>query len=390
MIGSQKVGVIIAAAGSGSRMGGGILKQHIRMDGTPMAVKAAKVFLRCGEVDYLIYVGEENARVPEALFGPTSKRILFACGGARRQDSVSNGLKGLPEDTDIVLIHDGARPFVTPEVVRRVLSGVLETGAAVPCVPPVATIRTREATLDRSALYEVQTPQGFRRDLLEQGFSRAGAKGLTVTDEASLMELIGVKVALVEGSYGNRKVTTQEDLPLRYRTGIGYDVHRLVPGRALWLGCVEIPWERGLAGHSDADVVAHALADALLGAGALGDIGQHFPDTEERYHNMSGSKLLEATARLLRNAGFTICSVDATLSCEQPKIAPYAERMRAETARALGIPARDVSIKATTQEGLGFSGRGEGMAALATATVSEPAAGGEPNGISDAASKEER
>lgn len=389
MIGKQKVGVIIAAAGSGTRMGGGILKQHIQIEGTPMAVKAAKVFLQCGEVDCLVYVGEENAPVSPALFGATEKPVLFAQGGARRQDSVARGLESLPEDTDIVLVHDGARPFVTPEVIRRVLAGVLESGAAIPCVAPVATIRTRTRTLDRASLYEVQTPQGFRRPLLEQGFAKARAEGLTVTDEASLMEAIGAKVALTEGSYGNIKVTTQEDLPMRTRSGIGYDVHRIVPGRTLWLGCVEIPWDRGLLGHSDADVVAHALADALLGAAALGDIGQHFPDTDQRYHNMSGSSLLEATARLLRNAGFTICSVDATLSCEQPKIAPFVLQMRSQTALALGIPVRDVSIKATTQEGLGFSGREEGMAALAVATLSETAGGGYGSSLFDSTSKED-
>ncbi len=390
MVGNQKVAVIIAAAGSGSRMGGGVLKQHIKIGGTPMAVLASKVFLQCEEVDYLVYVGEKGAPVTEDLFGPAKQQIFLAEGGARRQDSVAQGLACLPKDTGVVLIHDGARPFITKAVIRRVLEGVTATGAAVPCVPPVATIRTRTCTLDRSSLYEVQTPQGFRRDLLEQAFASAGESGLTVTDEASLMEHIGVEVTLVEGSYGNRKLTTQEDLPMRHRSGIGYDVHRLVPGRPLWLGCVEIPWPLGLLGHSDADVLAHAIADALLGAAALGDIGKHFPDTDIRYKNMSGSTLLKATAALLGDAGFTITAIDATLSCEQPKIAPYSQEMRERTASALGISPADVSIKATTQEGLGFSGRGEGMAALATASVCQPGGMPEIHYASEMTSKEER
>jgi 2-C-methyl-D-erythritol 4-phosphate cytidylyltransferase/2-C-methyl-D-erythritol 2,4-cyclodiphosphate synthase len=390
MIDNQKVAVIIAAAGSGSRMGGGVLKQHIKIGGTPMAVLASKVFLQCQEVDYLVYVGEKNAPVSEALFGGAKQRIFFAEGGRRRQDSVLNGLKSLPPDTDIVLVHDGARPFITQAMILRVLAGVSKAGAAIPCVTPVATVRTRDKTLDRSRLYEVQTPQGFRKELLEQGFAKAEIEGLTVTDEASLMELLGIEVCLVEGSYGNIKVTTQEDLPMRYRTGIGYDVHRLVSGRPLWLGCVEIPYHMGLLGHSDADVMAHAVADALLGAAAMGDIGRHFPDSDPRYKDMSGRTLLARTAGLLREGGFTISSIDATLSCEQPKIAPYAEEMRARIAGALGIDTVDVSIKATTQEGLGFSGRGEGMAALATASICQPAGASDIRYTRETASKEER
>ncbi len=355
-----------------------------------MAVLASKVFLQCEEVDYLVYVGEKGAPVTEDLFGPAKQQVFLAEGGARRQDSVAQGLRCLPLDARIVLIHDGARPFVTQSVIRRVLEGVTKTGAAIPCVAPIATIRTRTCTLDRSSLYEVQTPQGFRRDLLEQAFASAEEEGLTVTDEASLLERIGVEVSLVEGSYGNRKLTTQEDLPMRHRTGIGYDVHRLVPGRRLWLGCVDIPYSMGLLGHSDADVLAHAIADALLGAAALGDIGKHFPDTDSRYKDMPGSALLQGAATLLGNAGFTITAIDATLSCEQPKIAPYVQEMRERTAAALGISPDDVSIKATTQEGLGFSGRGEGMAALATASVCQPGGMPEARYANESASKEER
>jgi 2-C-methyl-D-erythritol 2,4-cyclodiphosphate synthase len=178
-------------------------------------------------------------------------------------------------------------------------------------------------------------------------------------------------VHIVEGSRSNIKVTTREDLPMKMRSGIGFDAHRLVPGRELWLGCVLIPFEKGLQGHSDADVLAHAVADALLGAAALGDIGFHFPDSDERFFGLSGAELLARTSSILRDAGFTISSVDATLSCEQPRISPYRQEMCARMACALGIAEADVSVKATTQEGMGFVGAGEGLSAMAVAVVCE-------------------
>ena len=181
----------------------------------------------------------------------------------------------------------------------------------------------------------MQTPQGFRRSALDLGFRRAAELGLEVTDEASLMELIGVEVLIVDGSRANIKVTTREDVPMKVRTGIGFDAHKLVSGRELWLGCVQIPFEKGLEGHSDADVIAHAIADALLGACALGDIGYHFPPGDEKYKGLKGSDLLEKTASILRDAGFTISSIDATLSCEQPSC-PYRAEMCRRIACALG------------------------------------------------------
>lgn len=367
----KKTAVIIAAAGSGTRMGGGILKQYIKIEGVPLAVRASRAFLQQEDVDCLVYVAEEGAGVSREVFGFPGKDVRICTGGSRRQDSVQSGLRCLDDDVELVLVHDGARPFVDSGVIRRVLDGLAFADAVIPCVQPVSTIRTKEKTLDRSALYEVQTPQGFRKSVLEQGFAQAQEQNLTVTDEASLMELLGAPVHIVEGSRANIKVTTREDLPMKMRSGIGFDAHRLVAGRELWLGCVRIPFEKGLQGHSDADVLAHAVADALLGAAALGDIGFHFPDSDERLFGLSGAELLARTASILRDAGFTISSVDATLSCEQPKISPYRQEMCARMACALGIAEADVSVKATTQEGMGFVGAGEGLSAMAVAVVCE-------------------
>jgi 2-C-methyl-D-erythritol 4-phosphate cytidylyltransferase / 2-C-methyl-D-erythritol 2,4-cyclodiphosphate synthase len=369
MIANKKVAVIIAAAGSGNRMGGGILKQHIKIDGIPMAIKATRVFLAYEEVDYVVYVSEADTNIKAESFGATEKPLIIVEGGLRRQDSVYRGLSAVPKDADIVLVHDGARPFVAPRVIENVLCGVLEHGAAIPCVYPKATIRTKDQTLDRSLLYEVQTPQGFRKQLLLEAFEKAFSEGLTATDEASLVEYSGNKVCIVQGSYANIKVTTKEDLPRECRTGFGYDVHRLAAGRELWLGCVKIPYSHGLLGHSDADVIVHAIADSLLGAAALGDIGKHFPDSDDAYKGMPGAVLLSRVRELIQSEGFTICFIDATLACEQPKIAPYIEEMRSKSAAALNIDRSLVSIKATTQEGLGFVGRMEGMSATAVATL---------------------
>ena len=376
----KNTAVILAAAGSGSRMGGGIPKQYRMCEGEPVLVKAARAFCAIREISRVTAAvpAEDLAYCRELLDRCGLPQVTLTAGGATRQDSVSNALQALPAEIDTVLVHDAARPFVTEDVIRRVLEALEECPAAVPCVHPKSTIRTEEETLDRSLLYEVQTPQGFDRRLLQNAFAFAAERGFAGTDEAGIAEFYlqnapdapkGVRVRITEGSYANYKITTPEDLPLNIRTGNGYDVHRLVPGRKLMLGCCEIPYEKGLLGHSDADVVAHAIADALLGAAALGDIGRHFPDNDPAYEGMAGSEILARTAQILRDAGFAIVNVDATLIAQKPKIAPYAQTMTENTANALGIPASAVSIKATTEEGLGFTGDGSAMACLAAASV---------------------
>ena len=350
----SRFAAVIPAAGRSVRMGGR-KKENIVIDGKTVLERTKEAF----EGFDVIVVAGPGGDVP---------------GGERRQDSVWNALSVLGDDIDYVLVHDGARPFVSRDVIERVKEALLSgADAAVPCVRPKDTIRTEEKTLDRSKLYAVQTPQGFRLDVLRSCFRKVMEDGIEVTDEASVVEHCGYKVTIVEGDYANYKITTPEDLPpeCRIRFGNGYDLHRLVPGRPLMLGCVEIPYEKGLLGHSDADVIAHAIADAMLGAAALGDIGKHFPDTSEETEGMSGRKILSETAEILRKNGFSVQSVDATLIAQKPKIAPHTDAMRSAVAEAIGINKDKVSIKATTEEGLGPTGEGLAMAAYATAIVKE-------------------
>lgn len=381
----RNTAVIIAAAGSGSRMGGGVPKQYRRCGDLPVLAKAAKTFCDIEGISRIVAAvppGDEE-RCRELFDGCGMPQVEIVCGGATRQISVATALEYIlcayPR-TERVLVHDAARPFADEALIRRVLCGLESSRAAVPCVHPKNTVRTREQTLDRASLYEVQTPQGFDAKLLHSALAAALDEGFDGTDEAGAVERYmrsrasedpgePFSVLIVEGSYANYKITTPEDLPMAIRTGNGYDVHRLAAGRKLMLGCTHIPFDKGLLGHSDADVLAHAVADALLGACALGDIGRHFPDSEPSFEGISGREILERTADIVRGAGFEIVNVDATLIAQLPKIAPFASMMRENTARALGLPAAAVSIKATTEEGLGFTGDGSAMAAFATASV---------------------
>ena len=378
----QNISVIIAAAGSGSRMGGSVPKQYLLIDDLQVLVRTVRVFCALEDIADILVMCPPGDRkycedlLAEHLHACTSgvgvfPRVLVREGGATRQQTVEKGVAELCGRAELILVHDGARPFVSPEVINGVINA-LKSGAdaAVPCVRPKSTIRTAEKTLDRGSLFEVQTPQGFKAEVLQKALKKAAEDGFTGTDEASLAERIGAEITITEGSYANIKITTPEDLPMKdIRCGNGYDVHRLATGRKLMLGCVEIPYEKGLLGHSDADVCAHAIADALLGAAALRDIGYHFPDTSPQTEGMPGSLLLSKTAQLLENAGFTIVNIDATIVAQRPKLAPYIEKMRAATANALDIPLRSVGIKATTEEGLGITGSGEAISTFATAAI---------------------
>ena len=376
----KSIAVILAAAGSGSRMGGGVPKQYRLCEGEPVLVKAARAF--CAVEAFCCITAAVPAQDMEECRTLLDRwglgGVTLTAGGATRQESVFRALRSLPKEVDAVLVHDAARPFVDSATIKRVVQALSDAPAVVPCVHPKSTIRTQETTLDRAALYEVQTPQGFQKELLLCALQWAQDCGFLGTDEAGIVEAYmregagkdpSFAVSLVEGSYANLKITTPEDLPVNIRSGNGYDVHRLSPGRPLMLGCTQIPYNMGLLGHSDADVVAHAIADALLGAAALGDIGRHFPDNDPACEGMAGSVLLAKTAQLLRQSGFAIVNIDATLIAQKPKIAPYAEQMADNTAKALGIPRSLVSIKATTEEGLGFTGDGSAMACLASASI---------------------
>ncbi len=383
---------IILAGGSGSRMGGEEPKQFLELAGRPILAYALEAFEASDAVDGIIVVGPaDRLDACEALSRQMGCRKMkdIVPGGAERQDSVRCGLHALPDDVDLVAVHDGARPLVEPEDIERVIDAAHDSGAAVVGMKLTDTVKRIaedrvEETLDRATLRAVQTPQAFRVSLLREAQARAARDGFVGTDDAVLVERIGRPVAVLEGSSENIKVTVPEDLErveaiLRrregqtatQRIGMGYDVHRLVEGRPLVLGGVEVPFDRGLLGHSDADVLIHVVIDALLGAIGAGDIGRHFPDTDERYKDISSIVLLERTADVLRERKASIVNIDATVMAEQPKLAPHIPQMEANIGRALGVERSKVSVKATTTETLGFVGREEGVAAQAVAMVNE-------------------
>jgi len=317
-----------------------------------------------------------------------AKVHAIVAGGERRQDSVGAGLEALPQGIEIVVIHDGARPLAEPELFDRCAAAAAVRGAAIAATPVSDTLKrvtdgTIRGTVDRTGLWAAQTPQAFRLESLRTAMTVSS--GENVTDEARLYEVTGFPVTVVLSSLENMKVTHAEDVAVadallraRYgshptagptRTGIGYDVHRFASGRRLILGGVEIAHDRGLEGHSDADVLLHAIADAVLGAAALGDIGQHFPPSDERFRDADSQLLLREAVRLAREAGWTPGNVDATVLAEAPRVSPHVPGMRERIAACLGLAQHAVSVKATTNEGMGSIGRGEGIAALATATL---------------------
>ena len=425
MYNGKKVTAIIGAAGSGTRMGGALPKQFMKIDGRTILERAAAPFERMAEVDEILVVANQDfVMYCREVLQDFQKVTDVISGGEIRQESIGNGLRHLAAAGGgladrLVLIHDGARPFVTEQVISSVLEAADRYGAAVPVVPCKDTVRqmtesgrredggrkdcggSPEApvprnpwaapasgggwpahgagqdmeapvpsrTLDRSMLCQVQTPQGFHGDLLLEAFAAAERDGFTGTDDASLVERLGYPVALAAGSYENKKITTREDLPMEVRVGTGFDVHRLTEGRKLILGGVEIPYEKGLLGHSDADVMVHALMDAMLGAAGLGDIGRHFPDTDPAYKGISSLKLLELVRGKVADAGYTLGNADVTIIAQKPKLAGHIPAMEENLVRVLQTEAGKINVKATTTEKLGFTGRGEGIAAEAVCTL---------------------
>lgn len=382
--------LIIAAAGSSSRMGAGVDKQFALLAGKPVLWNTINVFTQLPQIrQILVTVSPGNADRVSALLQQTVVDIPWqiVAGGAERQDSVRNALAMVFPSVELVMVHDGARPFAEPAYVLQSMRMAAEVGAAVVAAPVKDTIKRSDAggnvelTLDRSCLWQVQTPQTFRRDLLLAAHARAAAAGVTATDDAALVEWAGGSVSLVRGSYFNFKVTTPEDLVLAEavaaerrgrrmpRVGFGYDVHQFVAGRPLMLGGVEVPYDRGLEGHSDADVLLHAISDALLGAAGLGDIGKHFPDTDPRYKGISSLLLLREVCRKLDETGYRTQNIDAVIAAQEPKLAPYIGAMNTAIAEAVGIAVSQVNVKATTTERLGFVGRKEGIAAQAVVMI---------------------
>lgn len=385
------VSVIIVAAGSGRRFGYERNKLFYPLCGKPvLAHTLAHVFAAAVVSEVIIVHAERDKedirRLVEALH--PSMPVRYAIGGAEREDSVYNGLMATSAACDIVMVHDGARPYAGPEWFDNALASMADAGAAVYAIPVKDTVKMRQCadaagpqrleTLDRSRLIAVQTPQIFHRNLLIKAHEYAKEHGLMSTDDASLVELLGEKIVVLQGDERNHKVTMMDDVPVlefymngptEHRVGCGYDVHQLVEGRKLILGGVDIPYERGLAGHSDADVLIHALMDALLGAAGLKDIGTYFPDTDKKFKNISSLLLLKKVRQILIENGCRIINADITLLAQRPKIKPYVPQMIANIAKVLQIDAAAVSVKATTTERLGFVGHEEGMAAQAAAMV---------------------
>ena len=369
---------ILVAAGSGSRLGAEQNKILLPLGGEALFCHGLRLLKRLCEGVILVIRPEDEAAVTAALARAGLAADSVAYGGETRRHSVENALQKLPEGADLLLVHDAARPFAGLEMAREVLRRAREAGAAVPALPVTDTLKKGEkglvtGTQLREGLYAVQTPQGFRRELLARAYRECPD---ALTDDAGLVERLGLPVALVPGSRRNIKITLPEDYAMAEqmmgngtRVGTGYDVHRLAEGRPLILGGVAIPHEKGLLGHSDADAALHALIDALLGACALGDIGRHFPDSNPQYRGISSLLLLEKTAGILREAGFRPLQCDLTIMAQRPRLAPHIPGMRANIAAALGIPLDRVGLKATTTEGLGFAGREEGIAAQAVAVV---------------------
>ncbi len=381
---------IILAAGSGKRMGTHIPKQFLDLAGRPVLAWTLAAFERADRIDRVVLVvGRDNIDTCREQFGKKkfSKVVAIVAGGAERQDSVACGLQAIPQDADVVAIHDGARAYVTPEEINAVVLAAAERGAAVLGTPVTDTIKRVQGdqiieTLDRATLRAVQTPQAFRRDVIFRAHRAARESGYLGTDDTALVERLGEAVTIVPGRADNIKITSIEDLDMglhileqrgdvtpTVRIGQGYDAHQLAQGRALILGGVHIPHEKGLLGHSDADVLTHVVIDALLGALGAGDIGQLFPDTDAAYKDISSLTLLARVAHVLTESHAQVLNVDATVMAQRPKLSPYIAQMRENMARALEVSVDLISVKATTTEYMGFVGREEGIAAQAVALI---------------------
>ena len=383
----KRVSAVLVAAGSSTRMG--FDKLSFDLGGETVLHRSIRAFEQDPLVTEIVLVAGKNRAFVEQQAADCTKPVQIVTGGTTRAESAKNGV--LAAAGELVAVHDAARPFVSQAVITAALEAAARCGAAAPAVPVKDTIKAAArgngktvpdaclvyTTPDRSTLYAVQTPQCFDRAEYLAALEELDAeKARLVTDDCSLFELTGRAVQLTQGDYANYKITTREDLPRpeqkeehKMRIGHGYDVHRLVEGRKLILGGVEVPFEKGLLGHSDADVLAHAVMDAVLGAAALGDIGKHFPDTDPEYSGADSLKLARRVAEILHENGWKIENIDSTILCQRPKLAAYIPAMREKLAEAFGLPVDAVSVKATTEEHLGFTGEGLGIAAHAVALI---------------------
>jgi 2-C-methyl-D-erythritol 4-phosphate cytidylyltransferase/2-C-methyl-D-erythritol 2,4-cyclodiphosphate synthase len=379
------VTAIIAAGGAGRRLGGAVPKQLLTLGGRSILERSVDAFAGHPSVaDTIVVLPPNLAAAPPEWLTARAPQVRVVAGGDRRQDSVANGFDAVDRASDVVLVHDAARPFVTPDVISRVIDAAAEHGAAIAAVPVRDTVKRVDSdgsdrviveTIARDALYLAQTPQGFATDVLRDAVA-LGRAGVEATDEAALAERAGHHVLIVDGTQSNVKITTPEDLESAGRAvaptsriGTGYDLHRLVPGRKLLLGGVDIPSETGALGHSDGDVVCHAVTDALLGAVSAGDIGQHFPDTDAKWKDASSIAMLKQIVDVVRARGYEVANVDVVVILERPKLGAQRLRIAESLASALGVAADAVGIKAKTNEGVDAVGRGEAIAAHAVALL---------------------
>ena len=378
------VSAIIAAGGRGSRFGSTQPKQLLALGGVPILKRTVDAFLLGYPFDEVIVaLPEELAANPPSYLDD----VMVVAGGARRQDSVANAFREVAPSSQVIVIHDAARPLVTPSLIERTVDAAFKHGAAIAALQARDTVKRGDAarvirgTLPREEIFLAQTPQAFRVGVLRDALAIAST-AMNATDEAMLAEAAGHHVHLVEGDPRNLKITTPEDLMLAEamaqrdprpartgRAGLGYDLHRLVEGRPLILGGVTIPSDRGPVGHSDADVICHAITDAVLGAASLGDIGRHFPDTDPRWKDASSLDLLRRAVAMLPDQGLQVGNVDVTVILERPKIKDHVDAIRAALSDALGVDVERVSVKGKTNEGVDAVGRGEAIAAHAIALV---------------------
>jgi 2-C-methyl-D-erythritol 4-phosphate cytidylyltransferase/2-C-methyl-D-erythritol 2,4-cyclodiphosphate synthase len=397
------VSAIIAAGGRGQRLGGARPKQFLSIGGRPILERSVSVFLAHPSIDEVVVaLAADLAAAPPDYLRRGAKPLRVVAGGRRRQDSVANAFREVSPRADIVVVHDAARPFVSGDLIARTIVAAAESGAALAALPARDTVKrgVRRSwhpagglephantdvivvaeTLPRETIFLAQTPQAFRRAILRDALLSTDE----ATDEAALVEGAGHEVRLVEGEPSNIKITTPEDVPLaeaiavsargasvRVRVGMGYDLHRMVDGRPLILGGVTIPFDRGPLGYSDADVVCHALTDAVLGAAAAGDIGGHFPDSDPQWAGASSMDLLRRAAGIAGERGYAVSNVDVVVIAERPKLHPYIDAMRDNIAAALGMTPDGVSIKGKTNEGVGELGRAEAIAVHAVALVNQ-------------------
>jgi len=380
-----RVVALVVAAGRGNRFGGDLPKQWMELDGRPLLRHSLGILAAHPDITEVRVVihPDDRDRYEAAAAGLRLNPPIH--GGATRQDSVRLGLEALTDNPpDAVLIHDGARPFVDPAIIHRVLKALKTAKGAIPALPVHDTLKRGKdgviiGTEPRDGLFRAQTPQGFQFAAILEAHRKAAGRELT--DDAAVLEADGQPVVLVDGTEDNVKITTRQDLaraaarferPGEVRVASGYDVHRYDEGSFVTLCNIEVPHTHGLLGHSDADAALHALTDALLGCIAAGDIGRHFPPTDDRWKGADSAIFLQYVAELVAAAGGRIQHVDITIICERPKVGPHRAAMVDRVAELLDIPAGRVSVKATTTEGLGFTGRQEGIAAQATATVLLP------------------